>query len=803
MQILSLLVIPFSVLLLLASCASPPADPLRALPAQAGLTVYWQPAAAVPLTGFADLDATIRRLASAVPVRDSLAGAPYAAFAYNLRPGELGAGLAVATEAILVPKLTQTDIEYRGFPIFRIDSAQLLYTTYETLSLVAPEAVIIQEMIDQLLDGATVDLPAGMARSDVQVLRYTLPELSALFSSQTSERSRTELAQWAATWQTLSLQLRNDTLLAWHLTPVSSPPATSALNCLPSIPAGIEHFTLLPVPAAGPANDFSANWSTYFAPWLGPSYARISTNDGNIIGFCPDDVRLMQDLLDRLEREFAVAERINYPNGTILRTEAPGLTTTLLAPLPTETWLLRTKEQTYLASNAVALEKMLDLQLLAGPQSLPAAIRQTTPNPVIVARLNAERLTRRMNTLFSGWTPPPWWSGLAGWWSGTAEARGIVLQSHAVADSDSWSATQPSTTGIAWRWEAPAAIESIYPIPGTARCAVYLQDGALVVLNERQQEQVRTRLGAPPNSPVYQLPATPDHSIRWLFSTPTAVHLIDTAGQAVAGFPYRPAGGLAAGLTLDALDRASDPAYFVPLRTGRIEAYSLRGLPLFNWTVPTDFCATAPLITLYSDTSTYLAGVDTLSRVRVYDRQGSVALTFDSLPTPLISAVAGQLAPGMGPGRLAALELDGRVRVMSLAGGHFPLRVTLPNGAPRQLLFTDLWGDRRKDYLVGRSGTVALYAYEKQAFAQRWQAQIPGSVDHVFALPALQLVGGLDRGRGLIYLLEGKEGRLLDERGLAGRLPGQELVAPDGSALMVTAYNRTLYAYRIVAAPPS
>lgn len=797
---------PFAILSVLilfltgSGCTSEPADPSQALPTGAGLVLYWQQGYPIPHTGFTKLDDAVDNLARSVPVRDSLEAVPYAAFAYNLRPGELAAGLAVATEQIRPPRRQATDIDYRGVTFSRIDSTRLLYATYQDLSLVAREAVIIQEMIDQLLEGANSALRSREKHPQAQIIQYTLPELGALFSSQTSENSRALLAQWGGDWPILSLYFQRDTLLDWHLETESPSPTVSAIECLPNIPAGIDHFAILPVPAANERSKAPTNWSTYFSPWLGDTYARIATDDGPVLAFCPSDIRLMRDLMDRLERDFAVAERINYPNGSMLRSEAPGLTGVLRSPLPAETWLLRTNEQLYLASSRTALETILDLQLLAGPQSLPAETPRNTPSPAMLARLNPTRLADQMTAIFSDWSAPRWWSDLEGWWSGTPAIDGITLRRYATTttERDTTNTSRPST-GVVWRWEAPATIESIIPVPSTPQCAVYLQDGTLVVLDENQQEQVRTQLGAPPNSPVYRLPATASLPVRWLFSTPTAVYLIDTSGQVAPGFPYRPTGGLAAGIVLDDLDRATNPAYFVPLRTGRIEAYSLRGMPLLNWTVPNDFCAAAPLLTLHSDTSTYLAAVDTLSRVRIFDRRGDVYLTFDSLPNPFIGPLFGQLGPGTGPGRLTALELDGRIRVMSLAGGQFPLRTTLPTGVPRQLLFTDLWGDRRKDYLVSRADAAALYAYEKNDFAQRWQKSFPGTVDRIFTLPSLRLVGGLDRGRGLLYLLQGSNGELITEQGLAGRLPGQELITSDGRTLLITAYNRTLYAYQITA----
>jgi hypothetical protein len=787
-------------------CSTDPPDPVRALPSASGIALHWTNGTSPIPTGFADLDTSLRNLVATLPPRDSAAEFSYAAFAYNLRPGVLGAGLAVAGNQIVPPSLEPTDVDYRGIPLFRTDSGRGWQAAYAGLVLTAPEAVIIQEMIDQLLDGkSTVDFTAANQTTPPARQLWLNPrELAPLLSTQATAQSRERLAQWGEQWQAMQLDFSRDRLAGWQLTPRSSRSFGSVLGCLTSIPAGTEHFALLPVPTGGAPSrqPSSATWQTYFAPWIGNTYARIATEEGSILAFCAEDPRLMRDLLDRLEREFAVAERVNYPNGTILASEAPGLSSAFYpsSDAAGEAWLLRTSEQTYLSTSRAALEQLLDRLLLAGPILLPPALTEEGAPPALVARLSPDQLTADLKTAFPGWTAPRWLHQLDGWWFGKATSTGIHLTAppnEGTPVTDPATGTPPNTSRVAWRWEAPAEIERVLPAVGSTDCGVFLQDGSLIVLDDRQRVKVRTALGAAPNSPLYHLPRTPEVPERWLFSTPGAVHLIDTSGRPRPGFPYRPAGGLATGVLLDALDRATDPAYFVPLRSGRIEAYSLRGLPLVNWTPPTEFTPAEPLLTLYSDTSTYLVAVDSLSRVRVYDRRGAVYLAFDSLPAPLIGPIQGQLSPAVRPGRLASLELDGRVRVMSLAGGHFPLRVLTARGAPRQLLFTDLWGDSRNDYLVSRDDALALYAYRDNEFSQRWQTTVPARVDRIFSLDALRLVGGLNQDRGLLYLLEGTTGKLLDANGLAGQLPGQELTSATGDVLLVTAYRRTLYAYQI------
>lgn len=802
MRLSTLLFLLISVLF--NSCSTDPPDPALALPRGSGLSLLWRQGQVPIATGFPDLDGEIARLRTALPAGDSLdRGLSYAAFAYNLRPRELAAGLAVATAGIQRPPLRKSGNQYRGIPLNRLDSIDLLYAEYAGLSLLGREAVILQEMIDQLRDGdaaATAELAAPTRGS---VLELNFAALATLLSTHTSGPGKGRLSLWARQWQSARVAMGADSLVTLWLQPGPTPARPADELCLDAVPGGIAQFAILPTPAALTRETGRGdNWSTYFAPWLAAGYARLTTKEGEAVAFCPRDPKLMQDLIDRLESDFPVTDRLSYPNGTIWHTEARGLVSHVL-PVATQAsaWVLRTPSATYLATDRAVLEKILDLNLLSG-RALPAAPPQSDGRrSELVFQLDHSLWTDLLREELPGWAPPAWTKALDGRWAGVSGTSGYSLSP---LSRDSVAPVPAGQSGVppisvAWRWDAPDEVARLLPIPGRPEFAVYLGDGTLLVLDAQQRERVLARLGTAPNSPVYYLPPSNDLPERWLFSTPSAVYLIGPTGEAVAGFPYRPLGGLAAGVLVDDLDRATDPAYFLPLRSGRIEAYSLRGLPLVNWEVPTDFPAAAPLLTLHSDTSTYLAAVDSLSRVRVFDRRGAVYLAFDSLPSPFVGPLQGQLAPGTGVGRLAALELDGRVRVMSLGGGQFPLRVTTAAGEPRQFLFEQLWGDPRKDYLVGRDDAVALFAYAENQFALRWQARFPASIERIFTLPSLQLVGGLDRSRGLIYLLRGADGSLVEEQGLAGRVPGLEQRNAAGETLLITAYRKTVYAYRIAA----
>jgi len=216
-----------------------------------------------------------------------------------------------------------------------------------------------------------------------------------------------------------------------------------------------------------------------------------------------------------------------------------------------------------------------------------------------------------------------------------------------------------------------------------------------------------------------------------LFNTAFRVHLYDLEGQTKEGYPFELQPKAILGLCLIDFTESGRYHYLLACENGSIYGYNLEGNSLAGWN-PKDSVGTNIMsVQHFQNTERDFIVVAADSTIQVYNRLGDLRFPI-YVDTMLWNSSIDFQADGEFP-RIVATDNRNRVHIINLEGANFKLPLNERLNSSFQFLFSDVWGDSRKDYVYLNDRQLQIYAYdENNKFKLRSEVPLEHSQDTIF-----------------------------------------------------------------------
>ena len=216
-------------------------------------------------------------------------------------------------------------------------------------------------------------------------------------------------------------------------------------------------------------------------------------------------------------------------------------------------------------------------------------------------------------------------------------------------------------------------------------------------------------------SDIIAIPNSKNEAKQLLFNTERAIYLYNLDGME-AQIPLEVKPKMTNGVLAVDFDNNQEYSIFVASKNKNIYGFTLTGEPLEGWSpLRKRGVFSQPLQHFNTAEKDFIFGMNEKGILQVFQRNGK-----DRFPHPIkvrdgyISAIAYDTHPDMT--RIIALDENGRLTVVNTEGESFSLNVKIGEKQEPQLLFKDIVGDKRKDYIVLNNNVLSIWTYEGKAF---------------------------------------------------------------------------------------
>jgi len=221
-------------------------------------------------------------------------------------------------------------------------------------------------------------------------------------------------------------------------------------------------------------------------------------------------------------------------------------------------------------------------------------------------------------------------------------------------------------------------------------------------------------------SDIIALKNTQKGQTELLFNTEKAIYLYNLQGEEVQP-PLEVKSKMTNGVTAIDFDNDENYQLFVASKNKNIYGFTLAGEPLPNWSpLRKKGKFITPLQHFNTADKDFIFGINDKGVLEVFQRDGS-----DRFPHPVkirdgyVTPPAYDLHPDMT--RIIALDENGRLTVVNAEGESFSLNVRIGENQRPQLLFKDVVGDSRKDYVVLSKTHLAAWTYVGKEFKMQYK----------------------------------------------------------------------------------
>lgn len=344
-------------------------------------------------------------------------------------------------------------------------------------------------------------------------------------------------------------------------------------------------------------------------------------------------------------------------------------------------------------------------------------------------------------------------------------------------------------------WKAPLLEEAIVP-PTVLKTRnnqtfIFIQDAAkrLYCLDKFGNERWRRELEATLISSVQLVEG---NQTQFIFNTAYKVYLIDETGSDQSTYPITLQSPASVGLTLIDFNGTGDYHYLFGCENGKVYGFNLGGYPMTEWNPKEGIGKLQqPILHFQQDNQDFLALLsDTLF---VFGRYGDLKFPVYSHPNLNEATLDYQLSRRSN--RIVVADSKGLTHIIGLNGTAFRLRTSQATDSPVKFAFADVCEDDRKDYITLSGTQLETYAYDStDQFKLETNYQFAVPQDTVFAIPPY--IGTVSKSTDKIYLFQ--SGELVKGFPLAGTLPFTiTSLGTQNEKILITAYDNTVYAYRI------
>jgi hypothetical protein len=277
---------------------------------------------------------------------------------------------------------------------------------------------------------------------------------------------------------------------------------------------------------------------------------------------------------------------------------------------------------------------------------------------------------------------------------------------------------------LAWQITLDSPINGMWPLSTGKAVLVQTSSGELLCFNA--EGKVKWRLSL--KTPIASAPTAAQYGDypALFFGAGKQLIGLDSSGHLLPGFPWAAETG--SGLCVAGLNSY----FFYSGKNGYVYGLDREGHPLGSWN-PGPYAGQQrfPLQFFEADGQDFLLIRNPSNQLQVLDRDAQDHFAPIQLEGQETSPIGYQWTAKQR--RIVVAEKGGRARVVGPDGQSFMLPLGLEGFTDTpQLLFVNVWGDERKDYLALGSKTLTLNGYEGQQYKLIRRKKLPFTANALF-----------------------------------------------------------------------
>lgn len=180
-----------------------------------------------------------------------------------------------------------------------------------------------------------------------------------------------------------------------------------------------------------------------------------------------------------------------------------------------------------------------------------------------------------------------------------------------------------------------------------------------------------------------------------------------------------------------------------------------------------------------------------------FRRNGELRFSLDAA-TNVLSPAGFQ---GTSPERIVVGDAAGMVQNINFAGDDFKMALKTGNGNNHKLLYTDILGDNKNEYIVLNNNVLACHGYDGETFKPYFTYKFQDKIDEIFPVTfpnrTKKYIGLTCKASAHIFLMDGA-GKIYKEFPLGGTTAFQlcNFFGEDVNTLVV-ANGASVYTYKL------
>ena len=719
------------------------------------------------------------------------------------------------------------------------NSQSFSLTKYRNLLLVARHAYLVENAIGQLKSpgsavcsdpnfrSAKVASPLKDDVSSSYEISLNINELSAQFSPLLDPSKLLDISHVGemGAWLRMVFPAQKE-VAEWSAAFVPNPnqalfrasqkaPEAEVSSAFPFLPGDLTAFVWLSQNSFLPGANTEV-WETHFAPWAETS-ATLAL--GEQLGNAPvekflllktNDPKLAEVSMEKMAAQMSGGDAFDVQLFTVWPIKGSRVSEIFgLGKMLENAYVTVLGEYVLFSNSKAGITRWLVKYMAGQTFAQKASFLKSLPSPDLKAQVffyaesegawqfAKQFLSKKRGTFFH--QNPMVFEHVVGW--GKWEGKSL----HCSISATQAGQKESSPAGILWRTPlAGNAVGSpvISPNPESSENEILVKDDEhhVYLISNNGRIIWQRQIEQPILSGITQIDLRNDGERQFVFSTPSAIHILDESGGDVAGFPLPLQVPATNGVTVVDFFQSHDYRFFIACENGNAYGFDERGSPVEGWRPKANIgMVSHPLLHFQAKGMDFLALLNGQGDLQVFQKNGKDRFPKVELESPFLQNIDYQ--SHRQSSRLVTCDDEGHVFVTNFKGDHFKLNLEVGKNEAVKFAFSDVTGDSRKDY-VALSGTdLAAYFYEGKEFKKAWGHQFPWPQDGVFGveIPGMkkQKTGTVSRSKKRIFLLE-KNGGTSEGFPLEGTAP---FVVSDllgnGRKVVVTGNGRSVCAYSL------